>query len=71
MKRILGIGLGILYLVIAFGAYSQANAGWADGHADLGFWCTVVGAFLTIAALAAIIGTWIHTRPAAGRTTAP
>ncbi|SVA38164.1 uncharacterized protein METZ01_LOCUS91018, partial [marine metagenome] len=35
MKRIFGIGLGIVYLVIAFGAYAQANAGWADGHADL------------------------------------
>lgn len=62
MKRILGMGLGVLYLVIAFGAFSRASAGWAAGHADLGFWWTVVAVLLTIAALGALIGTWIHTQ---------
>jgi hypothetical protein len=29
MKRILGMGVGVLYLVIAFGAYRKATEGWA------------------------------------------
>jgi hypothetical protein len=62
MKRILGMGLGVLYLGIAFGAYTRAGAGWEAGHADLGVWWTVVAALLTIAALGALIGTWIHTQ---------
>jgi hypothetical protein len=62
MKRILGMGVGVLYLVIAFGAYRMASAGWADGFSDLGVWWTVVAALLTIAALGALIGTWIHTQ---------
>jgi hypothetical protein len=61
MKRILGMGVGVLYLGLAFGAYSRAGAGWDAGHADLGVWWTVVAAFLGIAALGALIGTWIHT----------
>lgn len=61
MKRILGMGVGVLYLVIAFGAYRKASAGWAAGFPDLGVWWTVVAALLTIAALGALIGTWIHT----------
>ena len=62
------MGVGVLYLVIAFGAYSKAGAGWEAGHSDLGFWWTVVGALLTIAALGALIGTWLHTRGARGST---
>lgn len=56
------MGVGILYLAIAFGAYGRASAGWEAGHADLGVWWTVVAALLTIAALGALIGTWIHTQ---------
>jgi len=62
MKRILGMGVGVVYLVIAFGAYRRASTGWDAGHADLGFWWTVIGVLLTVAALGALIGTWIHTR---------
>jgi len=62
MKRILGMGVGLLYLGIAFGAYRKASAGWEAGFADLGVWWTVVAALLTIAALGALIGTWIHTQ---------
>lgn len=65
MKRILGMGVGVVYLGIAFGAYSRASGGWAAGHADLGFWWTVIAALLAIAGLAALIGTWIHTQPEA------
>jgi len=62
MKRILGMGVGAVYLGIAWVTYTKADAGWDAGHADLGFWWTVVTAFLTIAALSALIGTWIHTQ---------
>ena len=62
MTRILGMGVGAIYLVIAFGAFRRASAGWSEGHADLGFWWTVIAVLLTIAALGALVGTWIHTR---------
>ena len=62
MKRMFGLGVGVLYLGIAFGAFRNASAGWEAGHADLGFWWTVIAALLTIAALGALIGTWIHTQ---------
>lgn len=61
------MGVGVIYLVIAFGAFRRASAGWSEGHADLGFWWTVIAALLMIAALGALIGTWIHTRPSASR----
>lgn len=61
MKRILGMGVGVLYLVIAYGAYSRARAGMDAGQGDIGFWWTVIAVLLTIAALGALIGTWIHT----------
>lgn len=62
MKRIVGMGLGVVYFVIAFGAWRRASAGWEQGFTDIGFWWTVVVALLVIAALAALIGTWIHTQ---------
>jgi hypothetical protein len=62
MKRILGMGVGVVYIVIAFAAFSRASSGWEAGHSDIGFWFTVVGVFLSIAALGALIGTWIHTQ---------
>ncbi len=63
MKRILGMGVGVLYLGLAFGALSKAGAGWDTGYNDLGFWWTVVAAILAIAAVGALAGTWIHTQP--------
>jgi len=62
MKRILGIGVGLVYFVIAFGAFSRANNGWSAGHSDIGFWWTVIASFLAIAAVSAIAGTLIHTK---------
>lgn len=56
------MGVGVVYLVIAFGAFSRASAGWDAGQGDVGFWWTVVAVLLSIAALAALIGTWIHTQ---------
>ena len=62
MKRIFGMGVGVVYLGIAFGAYRNAGAGWEAGYPDLGFWWTVIASLLGIAGLGALIGTWIHTR---------
>ena len=62
MKRILGMGVGVVYLGIAFGALSRAGAGWDAGYPDVGFWWTVIASFLGIAGLGALIGTWIHTQ---------
>ena len=62
MKRILGMGVGVIYLGIAFGALTRANSGWETGSSDIGFWWTVIAVLLTIAALGALIGTWIHTQ---------
>lgn len=64
MKRILGMGVGVIYLGIAFGAFFRASAGWSAGYNDLGFWWTVIAVILAIAAGGALIGTWIHTRRA-------
>tara|TARA_B110000116_G_scaffold235240_1_gene220224 strand:+ start:63 stop:272 length:210 start_codon:yes stop_codon:yes gene_type:complete len=66
MKRIFGMGVGVVWLGMAFGAFRTGNAGWANGHADLGFWYMVIAGFLTIAGCGALIGTWIHTQPAEG-----
>ncbi len=58
------MGVGVVWLGLAFGAFRNSSAGWAGGHSDLGFWWAVIGGLLTIAALGALIGTWLHTRPA-------
>lgn len=63
MNRIIGMGIGVLYLGVAFGALQWANNGWATGYEDVGFWWTVIAVILTIAATGALIGTWIHTQP--------
>jgi ABC-type branched-subunit amino acid transport system permease subunit len=63
MKRIIGIGIGAVYLAIAGGALHRALGGWAAGFPDVGFWWTVIAVLLTAAAFGAIIGTVIHTRP--------
>ena len=66
MKRILGMGVGLLYFVIAYGAFARAGAGWDAGHSDIGFWWTVIALFLALAALSALAGTWIHTQERKG-----
>ncbi len=62
MKRIIGMGVGVAYLGLAFIAIRKASAGWATGFEDLGFWWTVIAVILTIAACGALGGTWLHTR---------
>ena len=63
MRRIFGMGVGVVWRGMAFGAVRGSSAGWADGHSDLGFWWTVIVGLLAIAGLGAMIGTWIHTQP--------
>jgi hypothetical protein len=62
MKRIIGWGVGVVYLVLSVPVFSFASAGRADGHGEIGFWYSVVATFFLIAAIGAFIGTWIHTR---------
>lgn len=62
MKRIAGILVAAVYAVITFLAFGLSAAGWAGGHSDLGFWWAVIGGFLGIAGLAALVGTLLHTR---------
>lgn len=62
MKLATGLLVGLFYGFITFLAYRQSAAGWDAGHPDLGFWWAVIGGFLGIAALAAVIGTWLHVR---------
>ena len=64
MKRIIGMGIGVVYLGLAFGAFSRASGGWDTGYSDLGFWWTVVAGILSVAGMGALIGTWIHTQKA-------
>lgn len=61
MKRAAGILVGLVWLIMAGGAFRTASLGSAGGHPDLGLWWSVIGALLAIAGLSAIVGTWIHT----------
>ena len=63
MRRIFGMGVGVVWLGMAFLALRNSSAGWDAGHSDLGFWWTVIAGLLAIAGLGALIGTWIHTQP--------
>ena len=62
MKRIAGILVAAGYAVITFLALGHSADGWAGGHTDLGFWWAVIGCFLAIAGMSALIGTLLHTR---------
>lgn len=64
MKFLVGIVIGVIYAVLVGLALNQSAQGWQAGQADLGFWWTVIGTLLGIAGLGAVIGTWLHTRPA-------
>ncbi len=66
MKRVIGIAIGIAYLGIAAFTLSYSTGNWRAGHADIGVWFTVIAAFLAIAGLGAIIGTWLHTSESKG-----
>ncbi len=60
MKKHAGLVIGVLYLIIAMGAFKNGMVGWEGAHGDLGFWWTVIGCLLVIAGLGALVGTYIH-----------
>ena len=60
MKRYAGLVIGVIYLLIAMGAFKSGMTGWGAGHSDLGFWWTIIGCLLAIAGLGALLGTWVH-----------
>lgn len=62
MSRILGLAVGVVWLGFTLVAFSRSAQGWGVGHSDIGFWWAVIGTFLAVAAGAALVGTWIHTR---------
>ena len=62
MKRVIGIFIGIFYTSLAGLAWRHSMGGWSAGQSDIGFWWAVIGGLLGIAALGALIGSWIHTR---------
>ena len=65
MKSVLGVVVGLFLFVMAFSAFRVASGGWSGGHPDMGFWWTVIATLLTIAACGAVVGTLLHSRPAA------
>jgi len=60
MARIYGFLVGIVWLVFAAVAFRNSAAGWSAGASDIGFWWTVIGVLLTLAAGGALIGTWLQ-----------
>jgi len=57
MSRLFGYAVGLVWLLFSFFAFRVSASGWADGHSDIGFWWAVIGSFLGIAALVALVGT--------------
>lgn len=66
MKRILGMVVGVVWLVFTFAAFERARTGWELGQSDVGFWWSVIASLLGIAAVSAFVGTWLHTRAEEG-----
>lgn len=62
MKRILGLGVGAVWLVFSFMAFRWAGIGREMDAPDVVLWWSVIGVFLAIAAMGAVGGTLIHTR---------
>jgi len=63
MKRILGMLVGVGFIAMVFYSFNVSRAGWAANQSDVGFWWAVIGGFLTVAAVGAIVGTWVHSQP--------
>lgn len=60
MKQYAGLVVGVIWYLMAFGAFGRGMEGWSQGHADLGVWWSVIAGLLLIAGTGAFIGTWIH-----------
>jgi hypothetical protein len=67
MSRTFGFIVGVVWVVLASLALQRSIAGWAAGQTDIGFWWAVIATLLAIAAVGALIGTWIHTGRRAAR----
>jgi len=63
MKKTLGLLAGLGLLALSAASARTALLGWGGGHADVGFWWTVIACLLGIAAVGALVGTAIHARP--------
>jgi len=64
MKFLIGIIIGVFYVVLVVLAFGHSSQAWQAGQADLGFWWSVIGTLLGIAGTGAVVGSWLHTRPA-------
>ena len=71
MRKIFGFLVGIVWLAFAGVAFRNSAAGWSADATDLGFWWGVVAVLLTLAAGAAVVGTWLHTHPKYGGVAHP
>lgn len=60
MTKLAGLAVGIVWIGFAFVSYRNSSAGWAEGYSDIGFWWSVIAAFLAIAATVALVGTVRH-----------
>ena len=66
MNRIIGWAIGVIWLGLTFLALQRSLTGWDLGQDDVGLWWAIIASLLAIAALGALIGTWLHTRPDEG-----
>lgn len=62
MKRILGLGIGALWLVLTFLAFRNAGMSAEMGAPDAALWWRVITGLLAVATTGAFVGTLIHTR---------
>ena len=62
MKAFLGLPIFLIWLVFAFIAFGRSSAGMDANHPDLGLWWGVIATLLTLAALGALVGGFLHDR---------
>ena len=60
--QVAGMIVGAVIAALALWGFWSGVSGFQAGQQDVGFWYTVMGAFLLLAAGAVIVGTRIHTR---------
>ena len=63
MKRIIGMSIGVVYVVLTGLAFTSSTQNWSAGNADLGLWWGAIGTILGIAGAGVFLGTLFHTRP--------
>jgi hypothetical protein len=60
LATIPGFLVGVLWVAMALAALVTSARGYAHGRSDWGLGWGIVGTFLLLAGLAALIGTWWH-----------